>query len=205
MDIVKKLQEEFKNKASLADYLMALLSEAGGRLSRLKVQKGLFILSRAVSDLSEVLEFKAYRLGPWDPQISDELARLEAQGVVELGEKYVVLKDSHMAKMSLEKLPPGHREVVSDVAELLRLATDDEVLLYVYALYGGDEWSDVKNHIYSRRVDLAISLLQKGAVSLSLAARLAGMSLVEFAEELKRRGVKPFKAHAEDIDFAKKL
>jgi predicted HTH domain antitoxin len=205
VDIVKKLQEEFKNKASLADYLLALLYEAGGRLSRLKVQKGLFILSRAVSDLSEVLEFKAYRLGPWDPQISDELARLEAQGVVELGEKYVVLKDNRLAETSLEKLPPDHREVVGDVAELLRLATDDEVLLYVYALYGGDEWSDVKSHIYSRRVDLAISLLSKGAVSLSLAARLAGMPLVEFAEELKRRGVKPFKAHAEDIDLAKRL
>ena len=56
-----------------------------------------------------------------------------------------------------------------------------------------------------RGTELAISLLARGAVSLTLATRLAGMSLDEFVRELKRRGVKPFKAHSEDIEFAKKL
>ncbi|MGC9052236.1 hypothetical protein, partial [Pyrobaculum sp.] len=63
--IIEKLKREFEGVPTAADYVLALLYVAGGRLPRLKVQKGLFILSRAVSGLSEVLEFEA----GWDLQI----------------------------------------------------------------------------------------------------------------------------------------
>ncbi|MEM0483962.1 MAG: UPF0175 family protein [Pyrobaculum sp.] len=110
------------------------------------------------------------------------------------------LADSEAAGRARTKVGGQELELVREVGELLKLATNDELLLYTYALYGGDEKSDVKNSIYRRRIDLAISLLQKGAVSFTLAARLAGLSPFELMEELKKRGVKPFVAEREDLD-----
>ena len=50
------------------------------------------------------------------------------------------------------------------------------------------------------KTDLAISMLQKDAISLTLAARIAGKPLDKFMEKLGKRGIKPFKAAIEDVD-----
>ncbi|AET32276.1 UPF0175 family protein [Pyrobaculum ferrireducens] len=187
------------------NYIVALLYLAGGCLSRLKIQKGLFIASTVVPYLSNVLVFREGGLGPWSPQVAAVLSRLRALGLVQLGRRSVCLRDASSAEVALGKLPVSDREGIGDVAELLSVASDDEVLLYVYVLHGGDRWPGMERRVSTRRTELAISLLAKGAVSLSLAARLAGMSLDDFVKELRRRGVKPFRAHPEDIEFAKKL
>ncbi|MEM4439660.1 MAG: hypothetical protein QW680_13625, partial [Pyrobaculum sp.] len=63
---------------SVYDLIILLLESAGGRLSKSKIQRGLHILSR----LSEALEFKPYRYGPWSPQLGDEINRLVTMGAV---------------------------------------------------------------------------------------------------------------------------
>ena len=196
--ILKELEEELGAEPSVSDYIILLLESAGGRLSKLKIQKGLYILSKHIPRLSEVLEFTPYRYGPWSPQVGDEIDRLEAMGTVRVVKNEVELADSEAARRA--KIGGEELELVREVGELLKLATDDELLLYTYVLYGGDEESDVKERVYSRRIDLAISLLQKGAVSFTLATRLAGLSPFELMEELKRRGIKPFVAEREDLD-----
>jgi hypothetical protein len=202
-ETIEKLKKEFSGP-ELADYILALLHETGGYLKRAKLHVGLYILSRRVEELGGALEFYVETVGPRSLQVAEELVRLEAQGAVLLHRRSVELRDAEAARESLEKLPPSHREAVEDVARLLKLASDDEVLLYAYVLHGGGaEWGAVAWRLELLRVDLAISLLSKGAVSLSLAARLAGMPPAEFAEELKRRGAKPFKIHAEDADHAR--
>jgi hypothetical protein len=202
-ETIEKLKKEFAKMPTVADYILALLHESGGYLKRAKLHVGLYILSRRIEELSEALEFYIETSGPRSPQVAEELVRLEAQGAIALTRRRVVLRDVEAAKAAVEKLPPSHRELVSELAELLRLATDDEALLYAYVLHGGGaEWGAIAWRLEPRRVDLAISLLSKGAASLSLAARLAGMPLSEFAEELKRRGAKPFQARVEDVDRA---
>jgi hypothetical protein len=126
-DIVEKLKKEFAKIPTVAGYILALLHETGGGLNRVKLHVGLYILSKRIEELGEALEFCVETGEPRSLQVAEELVRLEAQGAVELGEKYVVLKDSHMAETSLEKLPPEHREAVSDVAKLLKAADAEEL------------------------------------------------------------------------------
>jgi len=71
--------------------------------------------------------------------------------------------------------------------EIITKMTEEELLLYVCIAY-----KDRLKEVLKRRVELAISLLEKGVVSVGLAAELAGMSLRDFLSELKRRGIKPY-------------
>ena len=106
------------------------------------------------------------------------------------------------AEEAARRLKPVHREALREAVELARQLTVDELLALVYTVYGEHEKSEVADRILARRVDLAVSMLRKGAISLTLAARVAGKPLKEFVEELRKRGVKPFKANVGDIDEA---
>ncbi|MEM4900352.1 MAG: UPF0175 family protein, partial [Thermofilum sp.] len=81
----------------------------------------------------------------------------------------------------------------------------DELLLYTYLVYGGGEKSDVIDRLLMRRKEIAERLLEKGLISTGLAAELAGMPYTDFVNYLKRKGVKPFKVDAGDIDAAANL
>jgi len=83
--------------------------------------------------------------------------------------------------------------------------SEDELLLYTYIVHGYKEKSDIINKLLQRRIPIAISLVRKNLVSISLAAKIAGMSLQEFIKFLKKKGIKPYIAEVEDIDKASSL
>ncbi len=69
---------------SLADWILALVALAGGRLrGKTRLHKGLFIARMEAGDLVPA-EFKPHNYGPWSPSIEEELGRLAREGLVEI-------------------------------------------------------------------------------------------------------------------------
>ena len=97
------------------------------------------------------------------------------------------------------------KEVFTDIAEYLSQLDVDELLLYMYVVHGGFEKSDVMNRLLCKRKQLALNMYLKGAISLEVAAKIAGLSLKDFVDYAKKIGVKLFQAVEEDLEMAEKL
>ena len=190
------------------EWILLLLYAAGGRIpSRIHMQKALFIAARHVDELGEVLEFNAYRMGPWSEEVNDALENALLSGLVSESGDGISLTDQGIAKARVlwNELSERHRRILKDVAKFVNAMSIDELLLYIYTVYGYGEKSDVIDKLLRRRRELAMSMFRKGLVSIELAARIAGEPLPRFVEYLKRRGVKPFVAEVSDIEEAEKL
>ena len=208
--LVEKLRRSIEESvgAEPLDWVLLLLYAAGGKIpSRIHVQKALFIASRYISELGEMLEFKAYRMGPWSEEVNDALEVAQLSGLVSESSNGVSLSSQGAAKARAlwSKLNEKYRKVLSDVASFVKAMSEDELLLYVYVVYGHSEKSDVINKLLRRRKELATRMLRKGLVSVELAARIAGEPLPRFIEYLRKKGIKPLVAEVSDIDEAEKL
>jgi len=190
------------------DWALVLLYAFSGRApSKLHVQKALFVASRYIDDLREALEFKAYRMGPWSEEVEDALEIAALRGMVVTSRDGVVLTERGRAVAELvwQRLSDRDREVLGKTASFLGSMSEDELLLYIYIVYGYSEKSDIINRLLRRRKELAVSMLGKDLISVELAARIAGMTLKDFISYLREKGVKPYVAEANDIEEAEKL
>ncbi len=190
------------------DWVLLILHAANGRMpSRIHVQKALFLASGHIEGLDEVLEFKAYRMGPWSEEVNDALEVGRLSGLVSESRSGVLLTETgnSRARILWTSLSERDRKVLSTIARFVTRMSEDELLLYVYIVYGYSEKSDILEKLLKRRKALALSMLRKGLVSVELAAKIAGEPLLEFIKYLRRRGVKPFAAEVSDIEEAREL
>lgn len=179
-----------------------------GRVSKIHVQKGLFIASQYSKRIAESLEFQSYRYGPWSEDVSDAVEQLKYDKLIEIDKQgFIRLSEEGLrtAEKVWSELPDEERKVLSDVADFVLKLGKDELLLYTYIVFGSWEKSDVADKVLSRRVELAEKMYRRGVVSIGLAAELAGMSIAEFVEYLKKKGFKPFVAEEKDLEFSEKL
>ncbi|MEM1611316.1 MAG: hypothetical protein QXQ57_06695 [Sulfolobales archaeon] len=189
-------------------WILSLLYAAGGRSpSKIHIQKALFIASRYVEELRELLESAAYRMGPWSEEMNDMLEIARLNGLVSETKNELVLTETGTAKAEniWIKLDERYRRILTDVAKFVNSMSEDELLLYIYITYGYSEKSDVINKLIKRRKELATNMLLKGLVSTEMAAKIAGEPLPKFIEYLRKRGIKPFTAEISDIENADKL
>ena len=93
--------------------------------------------------------------------------------------------------MSIFNLMNPKREVkdaIIDFKGFLNDLTDDEVLVFVYVSYPqfiaeSARWDKLKR----KRIDIAISLLNKEKISFSKASEIAGIGQIEFKNLLRQR------------------
>lgn len=207
---MEKLRRAVKESGTVEplEWVLAFLYVSGGRVpSRIHLQKALFIASRHLEELRESLEFRAYRMGPWDEEVSDSLENAVVSGLVYEARDGIYLTDAgrSRAESVWRELSDSARKVLANIAGFVNKMTEDELLLYVYTVYSYGEESDVINRLLQRRRELAVDMLRKGLISVGLASEIAGEPLPEFIEYLKRIGVKPFIAEVSDIEEAEKL
>ncbi len=191
------------------EWILLFLYAANGRIpSKIHIQKSLLMASKYIEELEKLLEFKAYRMGPWSEEVNDALEIALVNGLISVTSKNEpILTDSGFVKASdlWSKLNERYREILTKIARFVSNMSVDELLLYIYTVHGYTEKSDVVDKLFRRRKELAISMLRKGLISTELAAKIAGETLSSFIEYLKRRGVKPFDVEVNDIEEAKKL
>ena len=82
-------------------------------------------------------------------------------------------------------------KIIENMKDLFYNLTNDEVLGLVYSTYPEmTEVSLVKERINQKKIDIAISLLKKGKVSMSKASEISGLTFSSFYKILKEKGVK---------------
>lgn len=174
---------------SLRDYILAALYLAGGRLSKLRLMKLLQIVSAYSHRVSEFADFTAHRFGAWSEDIDSEVNWLVEEGLVAYDRKEgIKLLGVRAAKTAVAKLGE-EAELIREVLDVFKRLNDDELLVYVYTVYGGHEKSEKKELLNDKglRLRTALKLYREGLVSLTLAARIAGMSTPEFAKVVRER------------------
>ena len=122
---------ELKGRDPL-DLVLAILYAGGGRApSRLHVQKALFIASKHVKELGDLLEFKAYRMGPWSEEVGDALESAVLAGLASLSEGGPALTQQGVdrAKDIWDSLDDELKKVLADATRFVNKMSEDELLM----------------------------------------------------------------------------
>jgi predicted HTH domain antitoxin len=190
------------------DIVLALLHALRGRsVSIIHIQKALYLASRHLDRFRDVLEFARYRMGYWSEDVHDVLEQLLDNGDVKVVNGLIAPTEQGLdrARKAWGLLDETEKSVLSEVVDFVSQLSEDELLLYIYVVYGGYEKSDVLERLLRRRKQLAFSMYNKGAISIDMAAKIAGLTIPEFIEYLRKRGIKPFEAVEEDLERAERL
>jgi predicted HTH domain antitoxin len=146
-------------------------------------------------------------MGYWSEDVHDVLEQLLDNGDVKVVNGLIAPTEQGLdrARKAWGLLDETEKSVLSEVVDFVSQLSEDELLLYIYVVYGGYEKSDVLERLLRRRKQLAFSMYNKGAISIDMAAKIAGLTIPEFIEYLRKRGIKPFEAVEEDLERAERL
>ena len=192
LEILDKLEKEKIERTTLQNVILALLAADNNPIfGKTKLQKMVFLLSQLIPELKEETDYKPYDYGMYDEAVEDALQLLESEGVIVITENNEIkLINEEEGKAALEKFK-NYLDVFKKVKRTYNNLTDEEVLAIVYTLYPEyAKYSLKKEEIDKKRKELAIRLYQKGKVSIGLAAKIANMSLYDFIELLKKKGIR---------------
>ena len=200
-----RMLEKNKGFISVRDLVIAAVWALGGRAPKKDyIHKLLYIITKKRGDLASMLGFEEYKRGAWSEVVADVVDSLIDEGDLDYSKEGLILRNPERVESSLSKLDRELIEILKNEGSFLSKLSYDEMLLYVYVMYGGYSRSEVKDRVFSKRKKLSIQLLRRGLVSVGLAAKLAGMSYRDFIKYLKEKGIRPFEAEEKDIDRAKK-
>jgi len=193
---------QLENELSTAEKCILMLLYASGRKvrGRLWFQKEMFELSKAFRDLAEELDFDAYNYGPFSEGLDEFRDMMENSGLI----KKLMLTDKgyEIARRVWELADNRKKEIIKGTAKFLESLDDEELLLYIYVTSPRmAAQSDVVDRILDRRIEIALRMLKEGKVSISLAAKLAGLPVTKVMEKAVRCGIKPFDVQG-DIEGA---
>ena len=186
---ISKTRFALNDEEKLILFTIGSLNRAPIR-SNIKIQKILFLISNVFKGFQDLLEFEPHLFGPYSETLDFVLDSLIKLGLVKKeGSSYCVTDDGQKLVKSL-KPKPELINVINDFKSFLNDLSDDEILVFIYASYPrfiseSVKWDDLKPN----RVSIAHSLLNKGKISFSKAAEIAGMSSVNFDKLLKSRGM----------------
>jgi len=208
--ILNRINKEEEKSLDPNEWLLAVLYASPSKSipSEVHLQKALFLASRYIKKLQEHIEFKLYRMGPWSEEVKDSLEILEVHNLINRsinGSLMLSKKGLEEASNVWKKLTVREREALKHIVSFINKLSTDELLLYVYIVHGYKEKSDIIDKLLRRRLSLAISMLKKEAISVELAAKIAGLSLIDFLKILRKKNIKPYIVEVSDIEFAGKL
>ena len=158
--------------------------------SKVKLQKILFLISNLFQDFQEKFDFEPHLLGPYSENIdyiTEDLVKLNV--IEKIGSKFI-LTEKGVTIFNLMNPKQEIKDAIIDFKEFLNDLSDDEVLVFVYVSYPqfiaeSARWDKLKK----KRINIAVSLLEKEKVSFSKASEIAGISQIEFSKILKQRDI----------------
>lgn len=190
MNLKERIME---NITESQKYILLLLSANNFEpiKGKLWFQKELFVLSKNIKNLSDDADFEEDLIGPYSEIVDEGLNQLEKIKVVE--EENDKLKLTNFGKevaKEIEKIATiEEREMIFELKKLLNDLTKDELLGFIYFTFGMTKESIEIDRIKSKRKDIALSLYMRNKISIGKASEIAGMSLEDFIEYLRTKGV----------------
>lgn len=155
-------------------------------------QKELFLVSKNIKELEEMADYQADFIGPYSEAVKEDMEQLKMYDIVDFKGYKIKLTDfgKEIFESIEHDISPQTKEIVSDFKTLLNDMDQDELLGFIYFTYPemtkeSLEFQNIKKH----RKNIAKKLYFKGKVSLGKAAEIAGQSLEDFTDEMKKQGV----------------
>ena len=158
------------------------------------LQKMLYIASASVD--RELLGFASYRYGAYSRAIDESVERCSRAGLVCV---HRTDRDCaiHITKKGRAALDPAKCDdnmlrQMQSTKSLLNSLDYRELIAYSYALFPEmAKNSEIADKFESWRVDAAVSMYLKGAVSFALAARISNLGRDGFEDHLRLGGIEP--------------
>jgi uncharacterized protein YwgA len=151
-------------------------------------QKEMFLIADFIDKIREQAEFIPHTFGPYSEAAENEMGNLRALGLVsEEGQEYQITPTGIAA---LDKVRPAFSqeeiEAIGDFKQFLNDLSQDELLLFIYVSHPEfTEESGVNERVLKKRIPTAVSLYNKGKVSLEKAAFLAGLPVETFLDRAR--------------------
>ncbi|RSD34378.1 MAG: hypothetical protein CI953_909 [Methanohalophilus sp.] len=152
-------------------------------------QKEMFLIGNFIENVGEEAEFIPHSFGPYSEASEISLNDLISLGLVNK-EGGNIYKITDIGSKILDKIKPSisHEELesIEDFKKFLGKLTVDEILLFIYASYPKYTIESTEyKRIMKKRLNYAVSIYDKGLISLGKAAFLAGVSIESFLDKLK--------------------
>jgi predicted HTH domain antitoxin len=193
-----KSLEDVKKLSVIEKYILMIIYVAKKIKGRLWFHKEMFLLSKAFNELAEELDFESYSFGPYSEALEEYRDMLENSGLIkklELTEEGLRLAEELWKHEKEER-----KEIIKEIVEFLENLDEDELLLFILVNYPEmTDKSDIREKIMKRRKEIALKMLKEEKISISLAAKLAGLSIKELLEIVIKQGIKPFDVYG-DLD-----
>ena len=191
MDIKKQLLEDL---SEVKKNLLLLLSANSYTPinGKLWYQKELFLLAKNNKELEQEADFEAYFLGPYSELAEAEMDELVQLGVVnKVGSSYALTEvGKDIAHSVLKDVSKSELELIEDVKDFLNSLTKDQLLLFVYVSYPEMIEDSIEfEQLIPKRKEIAILMYRQGKISVGKTAELAGVSVSDIIEELKKRKI----------------
>lgn len=176
-------------------YLLMLFYSKDQELIRGKtwLQKEMFLIGQNVEEVGK--KYDAYLKGPFSEAVEKSADQFERSNyvIVDRGKMSLTDKGVQLAKKIWESRSDEDKRMVEDMKALLNDMTYNELLVFVYTSYPETtKESDIKEDIEKVRLPVSLRLVKKGKISVEKGAEVAGIHLLDFVEELKKRGIKRF-------------
>ena len=146
-----------------------------------------FLASLDIPELSEELEPKPsmYKDIFFDENIAEAIESLKFDGLIE-GDTSLQLSSKELPFLLSDK----EKDIYEEIIDLFKDTTEDEILaIFYYKLYDQIKILKPLKRIESNRKKLALSLYQKGKISIGAASEIAGMNIKDFMEMLKKKAL----------------
>ena len=177
--------------------LYAINATENKSVNKIHLQKIMFQTMKVLKVDPKEVGYRPHRHGPFSEDINEEKNKLESIGYLEEKNDIVTIPDSVVSEASTIKPPSeeiGYK--IKTMAEYLSTLENNELLLMIYSddlsNNNGEylENSDIIDEILGKRILIAIKMYRSKKISLERASELAGMSIMDFENELiKRYGV----------------
>ena len=174
--------------------LMALYARPpSGRGGKLRLQEIMFKLAEVFGELRKELDFEPRGHGPYSKALEEHCSLLEDAGL--LSNTNLTEEGRRIAEEVWRQADEHARKAVKSIVEFFESLEDDELLLYIYVTSPEmAEKSAIREDVMRNRVEIALRMLEKGVISIGMAAKLAGLPLDEMIRRAVERGIKPFEA-----------
>lgn len=195
--VMKKLFDDLKNDLG-KQYLLSLLNDKDQEPinGKTRLMKELFFISLNVPSLDKIFEFEPDNYGPSSDVVIGYLDEMSQMKLITAKHRsqddYTIYSIGEYGKKFLQEEELSlDNELISEIKELCRGITNDELLALTYFSFPEmTEESLVKDRIWAKRDKLALGLYRKNKVSLEKAVEISGLNYPQFLDLLNSKNIK---------------
>lgn len=167
-------------------YCLGAFGEPVG--SDVNLQKIMFLSSMALPEIFDgVFTFQQYRKGPYSERIDEDVAVIGSSGYMAGSDLRLSDEGKELYNEIEKRVKEPLKSTILENKEFVSGLTEEELLTFIYVVFPKYiDNSEVWERIKKDRVKNAVSMLEKGKITASQAARVAGMGYYEFEDHLKK-------------------